>query len=381
MYNKRAVHLLGAIVASLVPLFVQAQSSVTLYGRLDAGITYVSNYAGSSAYRFEDGIWYGNRWGFKGVEDLGGGLSAIFTLENGFSLGTGKAFQNGALFGRQAFVGLNSKWGAFTLGNQYDFVWDYLNLGGFNLASEGTGYSSHQGDFDGYSGADRLNNAVKFSSADFGGARFGGMYEFGNVAGNFHQGSAWSAGGIFKGSAFRTAIVYTKINNPTGRQGFDPYAQLGVTTFLGQTVATINPATGVATDLFPNGIHVDSKGVFGAGALYIIGNLQLNALYNNINVKGYGTSSTMQVYQGGTQYYFAPDLFGIFDYQRTRFEESRWSRFSTGINYLFSKRTSVYAGADYLLANSGTRAAIGYAFSPSTTNKQVDVRIGMTQSF
>jgi outer membrane protein OmpU len=89
----------------------------------------------------------------------------------------------------------------------------------------------------------------------------------------------------------------------------------------------------------------------------------------------------MQVYQGGTQYYFAPDLFAIFDYQRTRFEESRWSRFSTGIDYLLSKRTSVYAGADYLHANAGTRAAIGYAFSPSTTNKQVDVRIGMTQSF
>ena len=69
---------------------VHAQSSVTLYGILDAGITYVNNTGGAHAVKFDDGISYGNRIGFKGVEDLGGGLQAVFVLESGFHLGNGQ---------------------------------------------------------------------------------------------------------------------------------------------------------------------------------------------------------------------------------------------------------------------------------------------------
>ena len=98
-----------------------AQSSVTLYGIIDTGITYVSNEGGSHNVKEDDGIYYGNRWGLKGNEDLGQGLSAVFNLENGFSLGTGKLGQYGAEFGRQAYVGLQSKqYGSVTLGHQYD---------------------------------------------------------------------------------------------------------------------------------------------------------------------------------------------------------------------------------------------------------------------
>src|ERR1700709_1384978 len=88
-----------------------AQSSVTLYGVVDAGISYVNNAANakggsSSLVKFDDGIDGGNRFGFRGVEDLGGGYKAIFTLENGFGRGHGTLSQGGALFGRQAFVGI-----------------------------------------------------------------------------------------------------------------------------------------------------------------------------------------------------------------------------------------------------------------------------------
>jgi len=100
---------------------VRAQSSVTLYGLIDAGITYVNHTAAAnghsrSLFEFDDGVDGGDRFGLKGIEDLGGGYKAVFTLENGFGL-NGTLSQGGALFGRQAFVGVTrSGIGTFTLG-------------------------------------------------------------------------------------------------------------------------------------------------------------------------------------------------------------------------------------------------------------------------
>ena len=98
-----------------------AQSSVTLYGFVDAGLVYVNNQSGHSNVETITGQTSGSRWGLRGSEDLGGGLKAIFTLENGFDTSNGKLLQGGREFGRQAFVGLSSDtWGAVTLGRQYD---------------------------------------------------------------------------------------------------------------------------------------------------------------------------------------------------------------------------------------------------------------------
>ena len=99
------------MVAALAGVFAsaaQAQSSVTLYGLIDAGITYTNNQQGHSNWQMTSGQVNGSRFGLRGSEDLGGGLKAIFTLENGFSIANGTLGQNGRLFGRQAFVGLSS---------------------------------------------------------------------------------------------------------------------------------------------------------------------------------------------------------------------------------------------------------------------------------
>src|SRR4029078_6532063 len=78
----------------------QAQSSVTLYGVVDAGLGYVSNanQNGDSRWGMINGNLSGDRWGWKGTEDLGGGLKAIFQLENGFDVGTGQLNQGGREF-------------------------------------------------------------------------------------------------------------------------------------------------------------------------------------------------------------------------------------------------------------------------------------------
>jgi len=98
-----------------------AQSSVTLYGLIDASIVHTSG-NGQNNTRMIDGTEYGpgSRWGLRGVEDLGGGLKAKFTLEAGFLADTGNTAQGGRGFGRQSFIALQSdKFGEFRLGRQY----------------------------------------------------------------------------------------------------------------------------------------------------------------------------------------------------------------------------------------------------------------------
>ncbi|HMC46258.1 MAG TPA: porin, partial [Caballeronia sp.] len=85
-----------AICMTLSCLFVagaHAQSSVTLYGVIDEGFDYTNNVNGNKAYEMQSGYAQGSRWGLKGGEDLGGGVKAIFTLENGFNLNNGRLGQ------------------------------------------------------------------------------------------------------------------------------------------------------------------------------------------------------------------------------------------------------------------------------------------------
>ena len=77
-----------------------AQSSVTLYGLIDTSMVYQSNVKGSSNYLMNSGSLSTSRWGLRGTEDLGGGLSAVFDLENGFNSANGTLKNGGDLFGR-----------------------------------------------------------------------------------------------------------------------------------------------------------------------------------------------------------------------------------------------------------------------------------------
>lgn len=367
----------GVLAAS--PLGAFAQSSVTLYGIIDAGVTYVTNDGGSHNIKMDDGVLVPNRWGLKGKEDLGGGLSAIFQLENGFSVLNGKLNQGGKLFGRQAYVGLSGGFGKLTLGRQYDFTHDYLssfNVGGWDAS----GYGIHQGDFD-REGGDRMNNAVKYRSPDFNGFNFGVMYSFSNQAGNFHDGSGWSAGASYAYGPLTVVGAYTYVATPT----LDPYGAIGVSTFLGQTVAT-HGANGVVTDLFGNGsFALRSLATLGLGAQYQIGPVALLANFTDTKLKGTGVtegrSSTMRVYEVGSTWQINPAWSAAGSYQHTTFESHHWNEVSLGLDYALSKRTTLYGTIDGLIASSGVDPVIGYSFAPALSNKQAIVRLAMTHSF
>ncbi|MCP1117995.1 outer membrane protein OmpU [Robbsia andropogonis] len=355
---------------------VHAQSSVTLYGIIDAGITYVSNQAGKHQFKFEDGANFGNRWGLKGSEDLGDGMKAIFDLENGFSLGTGAFRQNGAEFGRQAYVGLATPYGTVTFGNQYDFIFDTITP--FNVNGYASVYSGHMGNFDRISGV-QVANSVKYMSNAYNGLSFGLMYGFGNVAGNFHQNSSYSGTVAYTHGGFSTAAAYTRLYNVA----IYPYAQIGVTQFLGQTVATRN-ADGSVTDLYyTSPFTVDRDATAAVGASYQLGKVTLVGNFTSTNLRYGSNSATMNVYEAGAMYAPRPDVLLIGGWEYTTFEGAHWHQPTLGAQYYLSKRTSFYANVSYLRASSGVDANQGAGFYslPSNTQTQVVSRIAMIHRF
>lgn len=180
----------------LICTAAQAQSSVTPYGILDNGISYVSNQktsggTGHSNVFSSSSNIVGNRWGMMGAEDLGGGLKAIFRLEGGFSGQSGALQQGGRLFGRQAWVGLSDpSYGAVTIGRQYDSVVDYLAPRSPAQSFVGGLEFSHPMDNDNFSDFFRLDNSIKYASVDYRGLRFGGLYALSNSAGGFNNNRA-----------------------------------------------------------------------------------------------------------------------------------------------------------------------------------------------
>src|SRR5688572_8398855 len=98
----------AAICLALVSA-ANAQSTTTLYGLIDAGFEHVDNIgAAKASVTRQTNVTgtFGSRLGFRGVEDLGGGLKGVFNLEMGFDPGSGAPGQGGRAFGRVATVGV-----------------------------------------------------------------------------------------------------------------------------------------------------------------------------------------------------------------------------------------------------------------------------------
>jgi predicted porin len=170
-----------------------AQSSVTLYGRLDNGVEYMNGLRNAdgthtSRWRAESGDWGTAMLGFKGSEDLGGGLKAIFKLESGLNTMNGTAGGgNGRLFQRYALVGLSSPtYGTFQLGRSLfisNGVWDFdpFVQEAWSSASLVRGRNWGQ-----------ASNTVNYQSPSFYGLDFAGQWAFGNQT-SFNAGPASGA--------------------------------------------------------------------------------------------------------------------------------------------------------------------------------------------
>ncbi|MFM0550879.1 porin [Paraburkholderia sediminicola] len=199
-----------------------AQSSVTMYGIVDAGLVYQSSQTslgstvnGHSNVKLGQNIWNGNRLGFKGQEDLGGGTLAVFTLESGFNLLSGTQQFANAGFSRQAFVGLtNASYGTLTAGRQYSSY--YSLVGPYGPTTWVTGYfGAHAGDIDNLDVIYRVNNSLVYKSPAFYGITVSGSYSPGAVPGSFSRGSSWSAALRYSSGPLGVAAGVERFNNST----------------------------------------------------------------------------------------------------------------------------------------------------------------------
>ena len=177
-----ALAVLGAFAGA-----AQAQSSVTIYGLLDYGISHNSNANAAGENRTSMGAaTQSSRWGVTGTEDLGGGMNAFFRLEGQLFADTGDIDGGTQLFKRAANVGLAGGFGTVTLGRQTDpFYIAYA--GGDTRPSNLTGSSLQPF----VNAATRtniaalwVNNGLSYTTPNFNGFKATAYYAFGEEAGD-----------------------------------------------------------------------------------------------------------------------------------------------------------------------------------------------------
>lgn len=202
-------------------VIAHAQSSVTLYGRLDAGIEYMSglpNGSGGSTsrWRAESGDWGTSLWGLKGAEDLGGGTKAVFQLEGAFSTVTGSLGTTGSIWDRWATVGLsNSNFGTFLMGRELfiaNGVWDFDPFGQTAWSSASLVRGRNWG---------KVSNVFSYQSPKFAGFDVYGQYGLSNSTSfNSNPNGQGRMDGLqltYTSPIFQVRGIYDEIrNNTTG---------------------------------------------------------------------------------------------------------------------------------------------------------------------
>jgi predicted porin len=206
----------AALAAFFLPVSAFAQSSVQLYGLLDAGVEYVNHASadGGKLARVISGGKNTSRWGIRGSEELGGGLKAVYNLEGGILMDTGGA--DGALFKRQAYVGLDGKYGRLILGRSftttYDLVIKFDPLGfapNYSWATSGSATGPSK-----YGMTTSFDNMVKYTGKT-GGFTYGASIGLGERAGNAGDGRKVAVGGSWFGDGLGLMAACEQINGNT----------------------------------------------------------------------------------------------------------------------------------------------------------------------
>jgi predicted porin len=372
-----------------------AQSSVTLYGTIDESITYVHNAAGGknqwSLGNSSAGDLAGSRWGLKGQEDLGGGMKAIFQLENGFNPSNGQLGQGGREFGRQAFVGIESdSFGTVTLGRQYDPLVDLVQ--GITADNYFGSAFATVGDVDNYDNSSRTNNAIKYVSPSFAGLQVEGMYALGGVAGKTGAGQTWSAGAAYNNGPIAVAAGYFVADNAAGPRTADTNAGGWNSPTSGGTFDGSLVNLGYQT--------AKSINIARIAAQYVIGPVTLGAGYSNSQYKAdslsaFSSTEKFNTGQGFVNYQANAALLLGLGYSYTKSSgdtRATYHQASLGADYSLSKRTDVYLVGAYQHASGNTQNALGtgpvsaeasigsYGYG-SGTNTQELVSLGLRHKF
>jgi len=393
-----ALAVLGAIAGA-----AQAQSSVTIYGIVDTGLVYTNKVAtggpGSatgSQFMADPGIGQGSRLGFKGVEDLGGGLKAVFQLETGVLAGSGQLDLQSAggtgLFNRKSVVGLDGDFGSVLLGRQTDALFNYsqwTSVHDFGLMVAGVGHA-----LDGLLGI-RTNNSIRYDTANLSGFTASGIYGFGGTAGQTSAGQSFGLGGQYA-------------NGPLGL--FAAYYEAKLGTYTG-VPAPGRPAPNTASDSvlsltvpfalpqFAGKPGDTALETFSLGASYQAGPARLYGNWSHVKqplagLNGNGgidaigglTNNKTDIFELGTDYAVTETmhLLASVQYDKLTFTDvatkGKLTQFNLGADYHLSKRTDVYAFASYLRAQDAVN--VGILGEPTFgDNNQAAIAVGIRHKF
>jgi predicted porin len=393
-----------ALAAFGLSMGAHAQSSVTLYGTVDAGLVYTNNQQttladgsthGHANYQLAGGNLVPSRWGLMGTEDIGGGTTVNFTLENSFLIGSGTMLQTNTLFNRNAWVGVNNPtYGALTFGRQYDPFSDYMGAYA-SSNSWATLYGSHFGDVDNLNEAFNFNNSIKYISPSFGGLTVGGLFSLGGVAGNFSQNKGWALAANYAQGPLSLSAGYLELNQP-------------LQAALGGTSGYIGDFSCANADASYCLLQDASKvRIFGAGGSYSFGKANVAVTYTHTRLlqsqyfasaaRAGGADVSFDIAELNTTYAVAPDLqlglaYIFNEIKPSGSESTRVHQVNLGAVYSLSKRTAVYAVAIGQVSSGaglgvdpGTGATENLAQIPNVvnadSNRQVSVVLGLRHNF
>ncbi|MDY7546400.1 porin [Glaciimonas sp. CA11.2] len=384
-----ALAVLGAIAGA-----AQAQSSVTIYGIVDTGVTYTNKALNTttgktgSKFAVNSGIVQGSRLGFKGVEDLGGGLKAVFQLETGFANDTGalqgdKGSTN--LFRRKSVVGLSSDaFGTVLLGRQTDILDDVSQWTSVQDFGGVTGAVGHN--LDRLEGV-RTQNSIRYNTTNLSGFTASAIYGFGETAGQTTAGQSFGIGGQYA-------------NGPLGLYAAYYQSKKGATS---SDTSLTNSAP-----VFSGNAGDTALKVFSLGASYQVGPARLYGNWSRVK-QPLATSSTAAVPVGGslasafaigginnskadifelgTNYSLtAPlHLLASVQYSNLTFVDAgspkgKLTQVNLGTDYFLSKRTDLYAFASYLRAKNAVNPGVEGDTTGNTGN-QTAVTVGIRHKF
>lgn len=400
MIKRFGINYVVLLFLMLEAVGVRAQSSVTLYGIIDTSISYQSsatklgtNSGGRSNVFMSSGVWSGSRFGFRGVEDLGGQTHVVFQLENGFSSNTGAAQQGGLLFGRLAYVGFdNPAYGSLTFGRQYTSYFSML------IPYAPTRWlAMHPGDLDAMDYTFHTNNSIVYTSPNLRGFTFSGSYALAGIPGSVNQGSTWSVGVRYQGGPVGGAIGFSRINNATpGGGAFSSSSttwsgsQTGVSSLTNgyQTAQAQQRFAAIGSYNFSNAWDVsvtysNVQYIPGSGSKFVD-----PAIFNTIGVLVHWKPAVMLDLASGYSYTRATTANGIS-------HAASYHQFNLTEYYALSKRTGLYAFEAYERANGQTLGTNGvgdvieatptiadnFQSSPSSSRSQVGLVVGMIHRF
>jgi predicted porin len=358
-------NLLVTALSLIAPLAAGAQepSSAEVYGLLDAGVVVEKGCKSDCARtKVDSGIASGSRLGVRGREQLGGGTSAVYTLEAGVLNDTGASEQNGKLFNRQAYVGIDGPMGLVTMGRQYNLVYETLTdvadpfHGGMaGAASNLVGYTTK-----------RYDNTVKYKTKRARSGLIGAVqYSFGESPFNSKVNRAYGGSLGYNKGPINIGITHQRKDNLLDATGTTPAVDQSARNTLVAANVDFGRFIGYVAYGQSRGegsSHWDMSNPYGAVVQTLPTDKSRDALFG------------VAVPMGATTFLAS----FIRKDDRTMLDRDA-DQIAIGASYALSKRTDFYASLARIKNRNGGAYTVGNATSPGRGDKAFN--IGMRHAF